>query len=296
MIISFTQRRVLHWAGSGLALIGVLFVGSRLHSYWLELDLSRTTPMFWAFIAGLSIIYGMANLLLAKAWWHLLHYFCLPISLLESIKIYGTSQLAKYVPGNIFHLAGRQVLGVSAGLAPGALAKSTAWELGLIVIAGAQFIWLTLPILASHLLQSLNLLLLLGSALLTYSILKDIFGRHVAFSFLWQVFFMLVSGAIFITLVIFISGSKDLTVWDWLTIGGAYIIAWIVGFVTPGAPAGLGVREFILFLILKGVVSETDLLMALVLCRLVNVTGDLIFFLGTTAVQKNSQTYSKFKK
>jgi len=236
------------------------------------------TTVVWTFIAASSLVYGAANFLLARAWWHLLQHFWLPVSRLESVRIFGISQLAKYVPGNIFHLAGRQALGMAAGLAPGALAKSTVWELGLLAVAGTQFGWLILPLVMPHFPESISLFLLLGSITLTGAVLQGIFGRQVVYSFLWQILFMLVSGAIFIALLLMMSGGEGLTVWHWLTIGGAYIAAWLVGLVTPGAPAGVGIREFILLFMLNGVVGEMDLLMAVLLGRLVTVVGDFLFF------------------
>lgn len=278
MRISPAQRRLLHWCGSFLALAGIVFVGFRLYSYSLELDVLRITIVDWVFIVALSIIYGAANFLLARAWWHLLQNFRLPVSRLESTKIFGISQLAKYVPGNIFHLAGRQALGMAAGLAPGALAKSTVWELGLLAVVGAQFGWLILPLIMPHFSESISLLLLLGSVVLTGKVLQGIFGRHVVYSFLWQILFMLVSSVIFFALILMISGGEGFTVWHLLTIGGAYIAAWLVGLVTPGAPAGVGIREIILLFMLSSVVGEKDLLMAVMLGRLVTVGGDFLFF------------------
>jgi len=278
MRISPTQRRLLHWCGSFLALVGIVFVGFRLYSYSLELDLLRITTVVWMFIATLSIIYGAANFLLAIAWWHLLQHFRLPVSRPESTRIFGISQLAKYVPGNIFHLAGRQALGMAAGLAPRALAKSTVWELGLLAVVGAQFGWLILPLIMPHFPESISLFLLLGSVALTGTALQGIFGRQVVYSFLWQILFMLVSGVIFIALLLMMSGGEGLTVWHWLTIGGAYIVAWLAGLVTPGAPAGVGIRELILLLMLNSVVGEKDLLMAVLLGRVVTVVGDFLFF------------------
>lgn len=284
MRISPTQRRLLYWCGSFFALIGVFFVGFRLHSYSFELDLSRMTPVVWVFISLLSIVYGSANLLLAKAWWRILQHFSLSVSYSDSVRIFGISQLAKYVPGNIFHLAGRQALGMAAGLTPMALAKSTVWELGLIAVAGAQFAWLILPMIEAYFHQAISIFLLLGTASLTGIVLYGRFDRHVAYAFLWQLLFMIVSGSIFTALLIFISVGEGLTVWLWLAIGGAYIVAWLVGLVTPGAPAGVGIREFILLYSLNGVVGEVDLLMAVLLGRLVTVVGDLLFFVCAHAV------------
>jgi glycosyltransferase 2 family protein len=284
MKISPTQRRLLHWIGSFFALLGIFFVGFRLHSYSLKIDFSRITPLIFALITALSFIYGAANFLLARAWWNLLQHFCLPIAHMQSIKIFGISQLAKYVPGNIFHFAGRQALGMAAGLAPGALAKSTVLELGLLAIAGAQFGWLLLPLIKPYPSESTSLFILLGSVALTAAVLQRIFSRKIVYSFFWQIFFMFVSGTVFIALLALISDNAKMTSWSWLTIGGTYVIAWLAGLVTPGAPAGVGVREFMLLLMLNGMVSEVDLLMAVLLGRFVTVVGDFSFFAFSHAI------------
>jgi hypothetical protein len=282
--MSASLRRILHWGGSGLALIGVVFVGFRLHSYWLDLDLSRITPLAWSLIPVLSVIYGLANLLLALSWWYLLQHLSASVTSLCSIRIYGISQLAKYVPGNIFHLAGRQALGMATDIPAGILAKSTVWELGLIAIAGSLFGWLLLPLLLPSLLEGVSVFLILVSAALIAGLLYRVTGRKPMLSFFWQILFLLVSGAVFIALLELISGSEGMGGRYWLTIGGAYIVAWLVGLVTPGAPAGVGVREMILLLLLQGIVVEEDLLLAVLLGRLVTVVGDLLFFVAASFI------------
>lgn len=282
--MSPSLRRALHWGGSGLALIGVVFVGFRLHSYWLDLDLASVTPLAWGLIAALAMVYGSANLLLALAWWHLLRHFGVAETRLGAIRIYGMSQLAKYVPGNIFHLAGRQAFGMAAGISAGVLAKSTIWELGLIAIAGALFGWMMLPPLMPGFLEVASVVLMFVSVALIAGLLRRVAGRQATLAFLWQLLFLLGSGAVFIALLELISGGEGLGVQYWLTIGSAYIIAWLIGLVTPGAPAGVGVREVILLLLLKGLVAEGDLLMAVLLGRLVTVVGDLLFFVAASFI------------
>ena len=60
---------------------------------------------------------------------------------------------------------------------------------------------------------------------------------------------------------------------------GAYVIAWLAGLVTPGAPAGIGVREIVMYALLHTLISQSDLLTAIVLARIVTVAGDLLFYL-----------------
>jgi glycosyltransferase 2 family protein len=278
--VSSGLRQKLHWLGSGLAIIGVVFVAIRLRAYWIDLDFSRVTLSIWLSIAVFAMLYGLANLLLASAWWHLLIHFGAPVTKAASVKIYGVSQLAKYLPGNIFHLAGRQALGMAAGISAGVLAKSTLWELGLIALTGTLFGWLILPIFFPAYPKIASTIILLGSAWLTANMLKRFAGRETTLAFIWQILFLATSGGIFVALLGIIAGSEVIPAKLWLMIGGAYIVAWLAGLVTPGAPAGVGVREMILLLLLKGMIHEADLLMAILLGRLVTVAGDLLFFIS----------------
>lgn len=246
----------------------------------------RMTPLAWAFVVTMSAAYGTASFLLAMAWWHLLRHLGVSITRPLSVRIYGLSQLAKYVPGNIFHLAGRQALGMAQGLPAAPLARSMVWELGLLALAGAQFGWVILPLLAPALPGSASAMLWLGSGLLIVALLRGWAGRDVAWSFIWQLLFLLVSAAIFMALLAMTTGGGELSAAQWLTIGGAYIAAWLVGLVTPGAPAGVGVREMILLILLQGMVSESDLLMAVLLGRLTTVVGDVLFFIAAYAIAR----------
>ncbi|MDB4543032.1 hypothetical protein N9241_02195, partial [bacterium] len=51
-----------------------------------------------------------------------------------------------------------------------------------------------------------------------------------------------------------------------------------VGLITPGAPAGVGVRELVLITCLGGMAADEDVLSAVILSRLVTVLGDVLFF------------------
>ena len=287
--IKSNLRQKLHWLGSAFALAGIIFVVIRMRTYWLELDFSKVTPQVWLAIGTLAIVYGLANILLASAWRHLLIHLGAPVSRLWSIRIYGISQLAKYLPGNIFHLAGRQALGMAAGLPTRALAKSTFWELGLIVLTAALFSSLVLPVFLPSFSVILCVPILLMSACVLAAVLRKFGGPETVRAFFCQGIFLAISAGIFTMLVGVISVNQAIPAQLWPTIGGAYIVAWLAGLITPGAPAGVGVREMILLLLLKGAVQEADLLMAILLGRLVTVTGDLLFFVGASFLQPKAK-------
>ncbi|WP_442498294.1 hypothetical protein [Methylobacter sp. sgz302048] len=284
----FSLKRWLHIIGGSLGLLGVVFVFMRLNTYMEQIDLTRFDTTAWSLIGLLALVYGAANVLLAQAWWHLLAFFNVEVERKWAVKTYGLSQLAKYVPGNIFHLAGRQALGMAAGLPAGALAKSTLWELGLIAAAGALFgvlatplVWPTLPVPVSA--EAFGLITVMGIITLRW-----LLSPAASATFIWQIFFLTISGTVFMG-ALFLVAPAVVTFSTFSVLCGSYVIAWLAGLVTPGAPAGVGVREFVLLFLLGGQIPAADLLLAVVLGRIITVVGDLLFF--TTVYM--SKTFKK---
>lgn len=283
MSLSPVVKRWLHWAGSGLALVGIAFVCLRLKSYWLELDLSQFTPFTYGMTATLSLVYGIANVLLALAWWLLIVYQSQSISRLGAVKVYGVSQLAKYVPGNIFHLAGRQALGVAAGVSGGALAKSAVYELVLISLAGLSFGWIAMPLIVPGFPLSAGVFLFAAMIMVLVVFVKRL-NLKLVWAFGLHLFFLMISATVFVALLALLALDASVIFNYALLIASAYVIAWLVGLVTPGAPAGVGVRELVLLFLLGRLVPEDVLLMAVVLGRMVTVVGDLLFFVAAYAI------------
>ena len=83
---------------------------------------------------------------------------------------------------------------------------------------------------------------------------------------------------------------------NWPLIIGGYAFAWAVGFVVPGAPAGLGIREATLLTLLSSIFSSADLLLGILVFRMINTLGDMVFFIVSVVVQNHStgerQTYN----
>lgn len=270
-------KRWLHFVGGGLGLAGVVFVGIRLYQHIEEIDLTRFDFATWIILGLLVLIYGAANTLLARAWWRQLELFDLRTEWRWALSAYGQSQLAKYIPGNIFHLAGRQALGMAAGLPARPLAKSAAWELGSIAVAGACFGLLTLPLVWPAFSQPTASLLFLCLLSALYFSAARWCARAAAVGLLWQTAFLTISGAVFIITLGLVTDDVHL-----ITLApalcGAYVVAWLAGLITPGAPAGVGIRELALLFFLQDHVEPEALLLAVVLARVITVVGDFLFF------------------
>ncbi len=274
-----SRKRILHWAGRTLALTGIVFVVFRLNDYTTQLDLSHFNSFTYFVVTGLTLVYGLANIMLALAWRGLLIHFGTTINWQWGVRIYGLTQLAKYVPGNIMHLASRQAMGLAAGISGWSLAKASIWEIGLIFIAGMFFFILMLPQFLPIVTAQMAIVGFVSALLIMVLVLKKYVGFTILQVFVWYLLFLIISGMVFVGLLQLLMEKNVISSLQMLTICCAFIVAWIVGLVTPGAPAGIGVRELVLLGLLKGFASESDLLLAILLSRLITVGGDVLFFL-----------------
>ncbi|WP_406623089.1 hypothetical protein [Acidovorax sp. SDU_ACID1] len=276
--MNLPAKRVLKLFGKILVVLAIGFVVWRLYFYAGEIDFSRFDGWRWCAILVLIFLSAIANALLARAWRQLLQNLGCRISVDQAVKIHGVSQLARYIPGNIFHLAGRQALGMAAGIDAKVLAKSTVWELALIALAASLFsIWvlprfgLVFPMMWGQIGFGLCFL---GLA----RVVGYIFSRFVTWAFISHTVFLAVSGGIFLILL-WLSHEAPLPESIWTKIIGAYVVAWLLGLLVPGAPAGIGIREAALIYLLNGVVPQVEVLTSVMLARAVTVIGDLLFFL-----------------
>ena len=67
---------------------------------------------------------------------------------------------------------------------------------------------------------------------------------------------------------------------SWPVVVGAFGLAWIAGFLIPGAPAGLGVREALFVALIAPEVGAGAALACAILHRLVTAIADLVVALG----------------
>lgn len=58
-----------------------------------------------------------------------------------------------------------------------------------------------------------------------------------------------------------------------------YMLTWVVGFVVPGAPGGIGVREMIIVMLMNGIVGEEIILIAALIHRCLSILGDIAAYI-----------------
>lgn len=65
-----------------------------------------------------------------------------------------------------------------------------------------------------------------------------------------------------------------------------YVIAWVLGFVIPGASGGIGVRELVITVLLGSVVGAETVLTLSVIHRLITIVGDFLAYLVMLIIRK----------
>jgi glycosyltransferase 2 family protein len=287
-------KRNISRMGSALTLAGLLYVAMRLADYWPQLDFAALSgTVLWP-IPLLSLAYGLVQVLLALAWHSLLCQLGQDASRLRTVSIYGRSQIAKYAPGNVFHLTGRQAIGMAEGFAAEPLAKSLGAELALLVLVGSLLVGGLLHRWLSDVLGMPVMVLLLS---LVSAVAWGLFRQRctlVGQAMLLQALFLLSAAAVYwVLLSVLVPAETLMKLPSGLVLGSA-IAAWLIGLLTPGAPAGLGVREGVLLYFLRTWLPQADVLLTVILVRLINMSGDLLFFflglLMQRILQNSAQT------
>ena len=275
-----SSKKLLHIGGNILALLGVVFVIFRLTKEFTKNDLQTIDTTLFLTMVLLMFIYAAANLLLVVAWRKLLLSYQVAITFSSAVKLYGISQVAKYVPGNISHLLSRQALGISEGIAGWKLAKTSVLELVIIAFGGLCFTVLLAPLFSSLMTYTTSISLFVIVVILCFAFIWRAFKKNMAYTFALQTLFLITSGIIFTVLVYMVGRGEgtSLTLVQILQSTSGFVVAWLAGLITPGAPAGVGVREMVLLIVLEGVMNEKSMLLAVLLMRVVTVCGDLMFY------------------
>lgn len=246
-----------------------------------------------------AMIYAGACLFLSSAWYQILTALSShSISRKVLRSIYARSQIAKYIPGNVMQIAGRHLSINRLGVAHKPLAVASIAEIiGLVaasctysLIAGSLFgLWgdyinqqqlyygavavmlffVCLPLIRWFCLRYIPVSRgLLGNARLQWALLR---------AYLEYLLFFAIAGAILLGLVVYLHG-QPLSVENIMAIMATFAISWLAGFITPGAPSGIGIRETILVVSLDKILLNGNGVLIAILFRLVTVAGDVLFF------------------
>lgn len=288
LVVTPRWKRYAHGVGSVLALIGVAFVIRQLLRYGSSVDFAALPVGEWVTLAAMVALGVGMNASLGIAWRAALRDSDVHVSLCWAVSTYAITHVARYVPGNVFHYAGRQVVGVAAGLPGRALVRAAVIEVILVSLSGALISLLAAPLVLPELqgaIWQLLVLVLIGCA---GALLYRLRGRDIAKVFGLYLFYLALSALTFLV-VVAVHAPHGAMAGSWIAVCAAYVAAWLVGMLTPGAPAGLGVRELIVLFLLGKSMDTPTLLFAVLATRAIAIFADTIAWLMGLAMRHYHQ-------
>lgn len=290
-------RNITRLLGVALVVIACLFVADRFVSTRVWTLVEAGGEGFVVAVVLGAAAYALSAFLLAAAWLVLLRSSGeagAPVR--PSMSIYARTQLAKYIPGNVFHFVGRHAMGRSHGFGHGAMLWAAFLEGGGLIVAACflalpgALLWLEPGAeLSAAALAVLGGLLLFAPYALSYVLprlarVRGLAARtfsagsvtaRIVPAYLFYVAFFVISGCIAWGLA---ASLGVLSVSALPLLVASIATAWIAGYVTPGAAAGIGVREAVLIAVLSGTLGEANAALVAVAFRIVTLGGDLLFF------------------
>jgi hypothetical protein len=300
MTVTGSKMRRLYFAfGAAVMFVSLGYVGFSIWSQRAVLEaFSPDSADLLLLLLG-TTIYASTGFLLAEAWRYLLVWSGEKnVRPQEALRIYARTQIARYVAGNIAQLASRQMLGRLSGWTHFGLGVSGLFELFSQISVGAI---ITLLAVAATGLQTGREMgeaafVLLGVIAAALFILPRVarlitarygaeFGTRLAkcrLVRLWPAMLMhlgfFISGGVVLDLVVYVVMPGAPLLLDLPAMIGLFAAAWLCGCITPGAPAGIGVREAVLTYGLASMMQSGDALLVAGLLRLITLGGDLLFF------------------
>ena len=214
--------------------------------------------------------------------------------------IYLKSNMYKYLPGNVMHYIGRNQLAVDTDLKHGEVAFSSLAEAMLsmtgAIIGGTLFAGkymldaVTTYINIKYVVYAFSFFVIIfflivavfkSKVFILFEKLKSIILSKNIYLFIAVLFCMIISLALngFIFAVVLISMDVKLNLVQIIQVLGISMIAWLVGFVTPGSPGGLGIREAMLSVLLSHIAPISILAAAAVIYRCITIFGDILAYL-----------------
>ncbi len=307
-------KKYLKYIGNLVTVISIAFVIYAVFKLKIDFEkLANPGAVLILCIGALGVTFTVY--FLAYAWKNTLDYLSGRKNSYRDVAfVYGKANIGKYLPGNVMHYVERNLFAAKIGLNQLDLAISSIIEvIGIIIVA------LVFSAVCAHeeLLQAVVryvkpmyavILAVLGLLVITAAFIicrKSQRVRNMAKRLTgWKFFKVFVWNLIVYAVVLAILGGILVLVCGFIydvEIDGTgaaaiityYMLAWVLGFIVPGAPGGIGVREAILVLLLSPVIGDTVTLSAALIHRLISIIGDFTGYMIALGLKPKEPTEKK---
>ena|GEM_PF-7093902 len=293
------KKKVIEYLGYVVSFLALYFV----YKYVVNIDLEAAKekisyswiPIILIFISIYVLLMGF----LATGWRYmleLLHGSDLPKW--RIIGIYTKTQIYKYIPSNLMHVVARIYFATKLGPSKANVVQSYFLEIVFMVLIGLIIVLTSVYIGAFSLSDELisKIRDFSGGKVKAFSFGILIFGALAIIFYLFKALRNYKNSLssenimrilkLFVLLVCFFFGMGSLEFFVFsnllgMDIGYLYVVSlftitWLGMFIIPGAPGGIGIREFIVIALLAPIYGPDDPTIGILIFRVVTVLGDAL--------------------
>ena len=279
-------------AAPGLVLVGIACSLALAVALAVERDRERSTGgLSWLPFLGAVCLFSLGPLAGGTSFWLILRDLAPSAASAPSLWVWERSFAARYIPSGALTVAVRMVERERLGASRAQMLSATAYE-QVVAAAAAAAVSLAAfslagrkpPLVAVVVLSSFSLSRFRRSRLATWWSRRRSAASRASLVVVRTRALLAATRAVRLQLARRRSRSVDLRriarrpadTPAFAFLLGAYTFAWLVGFVVPFAPSGLGVREATLIALLAPVVGAAPATALTVGLRLANVAGDFL--------------------
>lgn len=206
------------------------------------------------------------------------------------------TNLYKYLPGNVFQYIGKNQLAVILNLKHTEVALATFLEILMTVVSSTLVaflfsgnivaLWIKENKRAGIIPIAVGCIIMLAfficrkkrrTVLYKFSFFRSIHNVIGLMEVIgWQVCMIVTNAILFVCT--FIAMGFVLELKEIQNIIGLFALSFCVGFVTPGAPGGMGIREMMFVIFMGQAFSEVQIVAVAVLFRFISVLGDVLAY------------------
>ena len=232
----------------------------------------------------------------------------------EALRVYAKANLGKYMPGNVMHYVERNLFAGKLAMSQKKVAASSICEVATLVftafLMGIVFACPAIKnVVARQAVLKKGLMfgcvvvgILILAVMVFVSFNRNKYGQERPF--VWEkcekckpfvqtmlrcmlLYVAVLTGLGIIFVLLYCYQGGQLSLGQAFSMIASYTAAWAVGFVVPGAPGGIGVRELALITLLENSIG-TDVVVTLgVWHRLITVIGDLTAYVVAIWIGKS---------
>jgi len=279
-------RKVRYWAGIPLVLITTAFIIHKIYINWTMIKVVISQIKVGAALMGMGIL-SIAITLLGWNWTSVLHCRGINTCRLNCIRTYFLANLIRYIPGGVWHFAGRTLWLSSQGYRLQSAIESLIFEQGLTLVAaiavGSASLEITLrkPFTLGTTIFSVFLLGLLAAFVAT---VPKTSRKNLNLQFIerWlilvagYILFWILYGLATCCFAIAIFDSERLTTYDCIRLIGQTALSWAVGYMIVVVPNGWGVRELAFAHLLSRDFAGNIVFILPVLSRLAQILAEIL--------------------